>query len=275
MNDIYAQNWERARAEAEATGLEIVEHGWEQHVIIDEAEQTVYRYPRHEAAAAKLADEVSVLRTINSHTWSVVLPAIIDHNPIFTSYKLVPGEVIIHGQGHLLSDEQCQQIGAGLGAFLTQLHQLDHAIIHEKDTKQTMSLLDYYGERIAQGDQPKAKQRLNELLERTNYDYQVVVHGDLHGPNIVLQPDSKELVGVIDFSEIEIGNPHQEFRKLFMTDERFLEPACDAYGSDLSIDEIKLWAFVNEWANLCYFADNTQNVTYQRALQHLTKWGEL
>ncbi len=281
--DIYQANWTNARAEAQAAGLQIIEHGWEQHVIIDEPNQLVYRYPRHAGGAAKLNDEVAVLGTINQQQWQISLPVMLEHTDVYAKYRLVPGEVIMHGQSEQLTAIQCAGIGAGLGQFLAQLHQLDHNIVEQKQTKQTMTLLEYYSRRIngaatTEFYQP-AKQRLEQLLATTDSDWQVVVHGDLHGPNIVISPPTKELNGAIDFSEVEIGNPNQEFRKIFMTDRRLLQPACESYeasgGGALNPDEIILWAYVNEWANMCHFAESPDNVTYQRALQHLQLWQQL
>ncbi len=280
--NIYADHWKIARAEAEAAGHEIIEHGWEQHVIIDHPNETVYRYPRHAAAAAKLNDEVGVLKAINALSWNIQLPVMQEHNAIYSSYRYVPGEVLLHEDAKHLTDEQCDQIGSQLGIFLAQLHGLDPSIAEQKVTKQTTTLFEYYAERIAGGSNTPffdaANQRLQQLKATTDPTLQVIVHGDLHGPNIVVN-DRKELTGVIDFSELEIGNPHQEFRKLFMTDTRLLKPAVEAYeqagGQPLNAIEIVLWAYVNEWANMCNFADAPDNLTYQRAQEHLQLWNQL
>lgn len=272
--DVYTQHWKTARHTAESHGLQIIEHGWEQHVIIDETNDIVYRYPRHAAAAAKLEDEVSVLRELHKRSWPIKLPVMREHNTIFTSYNLIVGQVLSSGVLATLTDSQITYIGEGLGEFLVYLHHFDKAPIEQKKTKQTTTLLAYYAARI--GDTPGTP--LQELLKSPSSP-QVVVHGDLHGLNIVVDKDTKVLRGVIDLSEMEIGDPHQDFRKLFMTDPRLLEPAVNSYhqngGSRLNIETIKTWAYVNEWANLCHFAETPSNPTYQRALRHLRLWEQI
>lgn len=76
----------KSQAGCPAGGLEVVEYGWEQHVIIDKVKNRVYRYPRHSDAAAKLADEVAVLQTIHQQTWPILLPALIECGKLFSTY---------------------------------------------------------------------------------------------------------------------------------------------------------------------------------------------
>lgn len=273
----YTEHWQRARDAAIQKNLRIIEHGWEQHVIIDEAKGLVYRFPRHRSAAAKLDDEVSVLHVIHEQEWPVLLPVMREHTAEYSTYTYIPGEPLSREIMATLSDEDFQRIGRQLGTFLAQFHTLDHSIVDSKKTKQTTSLLSYYTARIneAKGKQPHKK--ATESLERlTSSNLQsVVVHGDLHGLNMIINTTAKSLNGVIDLSEIEIGDPHQDFRKLFMTDERLVKPAIEAYGQNLDIELVRNWAYVNEWANICHFADTPDNPTYKRALEHLRKWRQI
>lgn len=273
----YTEHWESARDKAVKKGLRIIEHGWEQHVIIDEAEGLVYRFPRHHAAAAKLDDEVSVLHVIHEQSWPTLLPVMREHTAEYSTYTYIPGEPLSRDIIDTLSDANFQRIGHQLGVFLAQFHTLNHSIVDSKKTKQTTSLLDYYAARIneAKGKQPykKAAEALRRLTASNLQS--VVVHGDLHGLNMIIDTATKSLNGVIDLSEIEIGDPHQDFRKLFMTDERLVEPAIKAYDKELDLELVRTWAYVNEWANICHFADTPDNPTYQRALGHLRKWRQI
>ncbi len=79
QQDIYTRNWETACHKALDDGLQIIEHGWEQHVIVDEAKGIIYRYPKHSAGAAKLSDEVSVLKDIHKYSWQIELPVLLEH----------------------------------------------------------------------------------------------------------------------------------------------------------------------------------------------------
>lgn len=278
----YQAIWNDAREQAERHGLRIVEHGWEQHVIIDEAQGLLYRYPRHEAAAAKLKDEVEILQNLQCYQWPTRIPQLLDYHPHFATYRYIPGEVITPESAQIITNQQAELLGSQLGSFLAPFHGLDHNILAHKATKHSTSLLEYYTDRIEKNPNTPhfeaAHQALGELVSNTTVLQPVVLHGDLHGLNIVVD-ESNSLQGVIDLSEMEIGDPHQEFRKIFMSIPNTLSSALAAYeaagGQHIDTDQVIRWAYVNEWANLCYFSDQPKNLTYQRAYNHLANWHQL
>lgn len=281
-NDVFTKNWEEAKNQALQKGWRIDDTGWEQHVIIDDKAGIVYRYPRNAAAAAKLADEVAVLEEVHNYIWPIQLPVMQDHTDVRTAYTYIPGVTLSPERVAELTSEQSDNIGTILGDFLAQFHRLDPEIIDHKKTRHSTTLLEYYADRIVNAEsceyQPKAKQALDKLMAGKIAD-EVVVHGDLHGPNIVVDPSTNSLQGVIDLSEMETGDPHLEFRKIFMTFPASLDSAIKAYrkigGQQLDKATIIQWAYVNEWANLCYFDEQDDNVTYQRAISNLKRWKQL
>lgn len=283
MQNTYEANWTLAKTQAEREGLQIIEHGWEQHVIIDEVSNIVYRYPRHASGAAKLADEVAVLKDIHKQTWPVELPIMIDHNDVYTSYEYIPGIVLTSDNLAEINETQLTELGYSLGLFLAGFHKLEKSIVNRKKSRHNTTLYEYYRTRILvtpdNEHSHKARHALQILHDLTTEARDVVVHGDLHGPNVVIDPESKKLVGVIDLSEMEVGDPNQEFRKIFMTFPGSLDSAIESYqqsgGQKLSRGRIIQWAYVNEWANVCFFSHDTSNPTYQRAIEHLRDWQQL
>lgn len=278
--DRFEQNWEQAKNQKSQSGWEVVEHGWEQHVLVDHTSNLVYRYPRNQNAADKLADEVVILRSLHQEVFNVAIPFIVEHTDIYTVYRYIPGGVIDDLVLIELTDEEAISIGHDLGIFFARLHACDQKTVASKQRKQTMSLYGYYSKRIDQSkNSPHHAHASNLLANIIPHKDQVLVHGDLHGRNMVIDPINKHLVGVIDFSEVEIGDPHQDFRKIFMADKRFLDPSIESYqelsGRSLDRQQILLWAYVNEWANLAYFHDQPNHPTHLRALKHLMAWDEI
>ena len=280
-NYLFEQQWQTAKKSHPENGFEIVEHGWEQHVLVDHAKNLVYRYPRNKNAFNKLTDEVAVLRELHQATFNVAIPVLREHTADYTVYDYIPGDVLSDDIIADLTDEQLASIGHDLGIFFSILHSTSPDVVKSKATRQTTSLYDYYARRIEGAKTAdfyeKAHDTLLSIAGDTND--QVVVHGDLHGLNIVIDPVTKNLSGIIDFSELELGNRHQDFRKPFMTDSRLLGPAINAYEQHcdikLSKEKIIAWAYVNEWANIAYFKDTPENPTYLRAFKHLRKWQQI
>ncbi len=281
MNSAFDQHWQLAKQAHPNAEFEVVEHGWEQHVLVDHANNLVYRYPRNQNAANKLGDEVAVLSALHQTVFNVAIPRLRDLTPEYAVYDYVPGDVLSDEVIAELSDQQVELIGQDLGVFFSILHTCKESIVGAKTTKQKTSLYEYYAKRIECGKGQNFYDKAHDLLLSiaNGADKQVVVHGDLHGLNIVVNPIDKKLAGIIDFSELELGDPHQDLRKPFMTDSRFLEPMIQAYlentGTELSADKIKAWAYVNEWANIAYFKDQPNHPTYIRAHKHLTRWQQL
>lgn len=283
IKTLFDNRWSQAISHLKKNrGDEVIEHGWEQHVILDHENRLVYRYPRNQSAADKLVDEVELLHTLHEQVWPVAIPRLRQHTAKYSVYDLIEGQVLTDERLAKVTNQQIQAIGEKLGVFLAQLHRSSKRVVENKKTKQKMTLLEYYAKRITQAQGTTYYSAASTDLAALTVcepEEQVVVHGDLHGLNIVVNPRNNQLVGVIDFSEVEIGDPHQDFRKLFMTDARLLEPAVTAYqpasGKTLSTETIKHWAYVNEWANVCFFHDNTDHPTFRRAYKNLKKWQRL
>ncbi len=277
----FDQAWAVAQKESSAQNFEVVEHGWEQHVLVDHEKNLVYRYPRNQNSANKLADEVGVLRALHDTTFNVAIPRLRDLTGGYAVYDYIPGDVLSEDGSLGLSDNQAREIGYDLGIFFGILHACSPSIVNSKKTKQTTSLFEYYAERIESAKDRDFYEKARGLLLslQPEAEKQAVVHGDLHGLNMVLDPISKKLTGIIDFSELELGDPHQDLRKPFMTDGRFLEPMITAYknatGISLDPEKVRIWAYVNEWANIAYFNDQPSNPTYIRAQKHLRRWNQL
>lgn len=280
MNSHFDQDWTQAIKSHPGLRFEIVEHGWEQHVLVDHEKNLVYRYPRNQNAANKLADEVEVLRALHGVPFNVAIPRLRELTKEYAVYDYIVGDVLPEDASPELTDSQAESIGYDLGVFFSILHSCSKSIVDGKKTKQTTSLFEYYSDRIEGAKGQDFYQKAHDLLNSLHPEpEQVVVHGDLHGLNIIVDPIDKALLGIIDFSELELGDPHQDLRKPFMTDGRFLAPMIAAYkehtGTSLDPEKIKTWAYVNEWANIAYFKDQPDNPTYLRAQQHLSRWNQL
>lgn len=70
-----------------------------------------------------------------------------------------------------------------------------------------------------------------DFFERiTRHDFvPTFIHGDLTGGNIILDPSSSELTGIIDWGDAQVGDPAFDFVGLFEVNTRLGEQALDSY----------------------------------------------
>lgn len=92
----------------------------------------------------------------------------------------------------------------------------------------------------------------------------MVLHGDLHGWNIALDPASNQLVGVFDFNGTCIGDPHLDFRYFFYTDPPLLEAVLEFYQAmssrKLSLARCILYAAATDLSDLVYCAQEQRPI---------------
>jgi aminoglycoside phosphotransferase len=75
-----------------------------------------------------------------------------------------------------------------------------------------------------------------------------VLHDDLHGGNLLLDQQSLQLSGVLDFESVAVGDPHIDFSWFASIDEELMRSATAAYaeagGGPLSLDRCRLFGAV-------------------------------
>jgi hypothetical protein len=87
-----------------------------------------------------------------------------------------------------------------------------------------------------------------------------------------------ELVGILDFGDINIGVPEQELRQLYRINDVVLDSAIKAYeeisGYKLNRDAIVTWAIAQELSVYSEMLEDkyTSSPSFLRAVDNLQKW---
>lgn len=178
----------------------------------------VFRFPRHSRAAEALAAETALL-----HVLAGRLPLAVPQ-PVYIAegvagYERIPGEELGRETLHGLPDADQQAVAEQLGAFLAALH----AIPANALPVDVRSVRDTYGEwadlsarierRLFPLMRPDAREevasRLAALLGmvRASGWTPVVRHGDFGPGNVLYDPQTRRLTGVIDFGSAGLGDP--------------------------------------------------------------------
>jgi len=181
----------------------------------------VFKFPKYQQGIAKLEKEIDLLNILKTYI-TLDIPNYkyknfepLEVGRVFGGYKIIKGT-------SLKKDIFCnitkqQNIAKQLATFLKQLH----SIPIEKININKMTNDDNYSEwkNLFEGIQQKLFKFMSkgskDLISRNFNDFlgqdlnfkQTVIHGDFGPSNIIFDPRSKLISGIIDFNEVSIGDP--------------------------------------------------------------------
>lgn len=201
----------------------------------------IFRFPKLEEAAAKIELEAAVLPALrNSLDVRIPSPEFVAIHPstglTFSGYRRIEG---IQLEPEVLADldpELQTSLTEQIARFVRQLHSfpIDEAVrlgLRVNDFR-----ADYAGDLGPVREQlfPRLSQAGREYVERLyedylgdpgNFEYEpTVIHADLSPEHVIYNPGTRTIAGIIDFSDIEIGDPDYELHWLYANyGDRFLE----------------------------------------------------
>ncbi|MDX1438142.1 MAG: aminoglycoside phosphotransferase family protein, partial [Anaerolineales bacterium] len=189
-------------------------------------EEFIFRFPKTPLALRQLKLELAILRALQGQT-TLRIP-----NPIceqmdtdkvgeaFFGYRLIPGEPFLQETFRAINDEKIvDRVADQVATFLKELHSFkpDEGLgraANRRDTREDwVSMLTQIREQLIPRLNKEESQRVienfeNFLVDDENFDYEPVLrHGDFGTVNVLYDPDSKRLSGVIDFGNAGIGDP--------------------------------------------------------------------
>jgi aminoglycoside 2''-phosphotransferase len=187
---------------------------------------TIFRFPLYPPGAGRLAPLVSLLHLVGR---SVTLPvpdpiylAVDDPMPgrAFVGYPRIPGEPLWRDTFDILPSESVRQsLADQIATFLQQLHAvpLDDVLPDAVRTFDALSEWSDLYRRIRQklfdAMRPDACTAVRHHFETFLADPQnrsirpALIHGDFGSSNILFDPASNRLTGVVDFDSTRIGDP--------------------------------------------------------------------
>lgn len=204
--------------------LSFLSEGWD--FLVYDLGDNILRWPQHQYGAEALAKELKLLPGL-----APALPAPIPaplHSaasrqdaPAFAVYRKVPG-IALRDLGRRPSDD----FGAQLGRFLKALHAfpVDQALnlgLKQRTRQEILQeRLNHYEQLrrrvfplISEEIRIYAEERFQESLDQFAFDESplVTVHGDIDDRNVLVNPETGDLSGVIDFGDAGIGSSAADF----------------------------------------------------------------
>ncbi len=188
--------------------------------IIDDT--WVIRVPRTPAAAVTLRHEVQMLRALQGRLPLMVPdPVYVCETPgqEYMGYHLLPGVALLPEVLDAVPDVAgYDRIAAQIAAFLRALHALKPADLGLdlplRDTPQEWAdLYAQFQDKLYPFMRPDARAQVTRTFEHYLADARLhawqpsMRHGDLGGSNILYDPESQRITGIIDFANTGYGDP--------------------------------------------------------------------
>jgi hypothetical protein len=274
----------------EVNELTYVEHGADNIIALVNKEY-VFRFPRNENAAKRLAYETALLQKVYGHIQTIQIPQVVKvHNrPLYTVASYIHGDHLSGQEIQQLAEEEQAEIGRAIADFVFQLNQSISSLEVRRLRMQAYvdDLVEpwpLYFDRILRQER-LPNELLRPIIEQYYplwHDYVLheqstnTIHDDLNSNNLLFV--GPRLNGVVDFSDVNTGSIESEFRKLFVMGDGVLRSAISRYEAlsqtKVDYDHIRIWAIMQELARFTsrLARQDTDNFLFQYARENLRKW---
>ncbi|HYH75341.1 MAG TPA: aminoglycoside phosphotransferase family protein [Candidatus Saccharimonadales bacterium] len=267
-----------------------IEHGADNLVILANRE-FVFRFPRNEAASARLYFETALLQKIAHRITAIPIPQVvhINHHPLFVVAQYLEGVHLSGEQVQALSTDEQDAIGTAIGRFMAELNQnISGADVKRLRIEAKVDHLEepwapYFQRLFESGNLPNEKLRpvVDEFYPLwkdfvTHEQATFAIHDDLHPVNLLFM--GPVLSGILDFGDANMGSIEEELRWLYVMGDIVLRAAIAEYqrltGNAVGYDHIRVWAIMHE---LSSYTDrlakgDTESFPFQRAQTNLRAW---
>lgn len=228
----------------------IIRHGWDHDVVVLDS-TWVFRFTKNRDYLHVLRKEISVINWLKKQT-SIALPdyKYIAKDGSFGAYPMLPGRELRKHVLRTFTPAQREGVARQLGEFLTLLHS-----IPLKNAQQWGIKEGPYTRLAYQKRQQQIKkvlfQRLNakeikwieakyEAFMALSWDFTpVVVHSDFTHHHIFVDVKKTTVSGLIDFADVEVGDPVRDFAALWEYGEAFIEAMANYYKRPMDPDFLK------------------------------------
>jgi Phosphotransferase enzyme family len=192
--------------------------GWDS-AAVDVGDRLIFKFPRHEAAAARLRREARLLAAIRPRLATPVPDmTLFEGPPLFSRHSKLAGEHLTPDTYETMSDSGRERVASQLALFYAELHALDRAELAALGVGSIGPWLPIPEiarsavPRLPEPVRPRAIAAL-DVYGRLPSDPGGQTFGffDGHGWNLAFDAAGERLNGVYDFGDSGFGGLHQEF----------------------------------------------------------------
>ena len=193
--------------------------------------------------------ESSLLKKLRERlTFEIPSPGFVDieiETP-FMSYQMIPGESLSrHFDG--TTPPERKLLGTQIGKFLSELHAIDRRTLGigkdgvynpRESYSEFQNIFDQVQDTIFPNLSKDEKDWTEKLFHDflnvdENFDFEpVLIHGDFDTSNILVNPETMHVTGIIDFEETRVYDPATDF--IFLSEGvEFLSSILDSYSGKI------------------------------------------
>lgn len=274
----------------EAGEYTLVEHGYDNLVVLVDSDYAI-RFPRNENAYLRSKYEQRVLEALEG-IGTVSIPHVITahENPVYLITSFVLGRHLTINDIRSFSIDLQNEFANKVTEFAYAMHtslSIKEARMFRKEL--TLDELEeepwdiYFEKTLIKATFPTkiqddiAKEYYRKWSNIQVHAELVVVHDDLHAQNMLFN-ENRQLTGVLDFGDTNVGTPEQELRQLYWYNENILSTALAKYQQlshrELNIEAAKIWSVMQELASYSNHVrdSKTQHASFKRACSNLDRW---
>lgn len=240
------------------------------HVVVNGEYR--FRFPTNPQGLASLERAAWVTQRLHGLT-TLTIPVInlVGRRVATFGYRMIPGVPLDTPTYRQLDESEQFEAGTTIGRFLAEMHmalavteaaaRLTGEPLHPMSPR-TLRL--HFLPHIAGDSQRSFVTRVIDRYEQIKpiTGDRAVLHNDLHGHNMLFDPSSRRVVGIVDFTEIAIGDRHFDPCYLYSWDESCLLAAVTEYqrvsGVTLSVERCMIYNAAQEFSDLTWRTE--QNV---------------
>ncbi|CAN5186997.1 N/A [soil metagenome] len=240
----------------------IVSKQGDEHFVLEVNNEWIFRFAKSHEIKRHMATEVELLKAL-ARKIICAIPKVTYYFPeeYCFGYKRIDGVQLSKELYATFSDDQEKEFVQDFAQFLVEL-------------EAGISLADAACIALADADWPLKSQilvqklgnfegDLNSIFKKFIKEYETlecsksftkVIHNDLHGGNIFIDPISKKLSGIIDFTSAACDSVYHEFRYLHLIDMDLVAQAVNAYsqktGQMLKLRDAYIYCLATEFSRL-------------------------
>lgn len=220
--------------------VRIIDKGWN-NTIVKLDDKIVFRFAKTDNMfplknEIKFLDYFSKFSPLSIHQYTFT-----PKSTGFAGYRMIKGESLEFHKYHKLSPNEQKQIQIDLAQFLKAIHSIPlktarrlnvrNAWLFSDALKQAKKRAKIVVKTLDQKEKIKLSRYLNTLSKSKHLYQKSVMHQDFYEAHILYDFDLHRLTGIIDFSDVQIGDRAIDFRELWFYGKEFMDNIFKFYHS--------------------------------------------